>query len=142
MGNATLGRNPPGTYVKTIGKRIDRTTITGTTLSLGWLPPYSAVVGSGISIFAAWNGTGNEECDLGFRNSVDGYTADPDAFSETAFDLDAAVGHTAGDVTQVANVFFKQPAEVTCTITNTDATAGEAFVYVQYIVFTDFEDLI
>ena len=104
------------------------------TVSLGWLPAGSAVIGSGASIYAAWSGTGNEEVDIGFRNSEEGYTADPDAFTETALDLDAAVGHLSGDVDSAANLYFTKPAEVTCAITNTDSTTGAALVYVNYIV--------
>lgn len=104
------------------------------TVSLGWLPGGSLVIGSGVGIYAAWSGTGNEEVDIGFRNSEEGYTTDTDAFTETALDLDAAVGHIAGDVVSAANLYFTKPAEVTCTITNTDSTTGAALVYVTYIV--------
>ncbi len=104
------------------------------TVSLGWLPAGALVIGSGVGIYAAWSGTGNEECILGFRNSEEGYTTDTDAFTESTLDLDAAVGHIAGDVVSAANKYFTKPAEVTCTITNTDSTTGAALVYVTYIV--------
>lgn len=104
------------------------------TVSLGWLPGNAVVVGSGVSIAAAWSGTGNEAVDLGFRDAVEGHTDDPNAFTETALDLDAAVGHIAGDVVSAANLYFSEPAEVTATITNTDSTTGNAYVYVSYIV--------
>lgn len=104
------------------------------TVSLGWLPGGAVVVGSGVSIAAAWSGTGNEAVDLGFRNSVEGHTTDTNAFTATALDLDAAVGHIAGDVVSAANLYFSEPAEVTATITNTDSTTGNAYVYVSYIV--------
>lgn len=103
-------------------------------VSLGWLPENSIVIGSGCLIVTAWSGTGNEEVDLGFRSSEQGLTTDPDAFSETAFDLDAAVGHLTGDVDSTANKYFTAPAEVTATITNTDSNTGDAWVYVEYIV--------
>ena len=103
-------------------------------VSLGWLPAGSAVIGSGVSIAQAWSGTGDEAVDLGFRNSEDGHTTDPNAFTETALDLDAAVGHIAGDVVSAANLYFAGPAEVTATITNTNSTTGNAYVYVTYIV--------
>lgn len=104
------------------------------TVSLGWLPAGALVIGSGVGIFAAWSGTGDEAVDIGFRNSEEGYTTDTNAFTETALDLDAAVGHIAGDVVSAANKYFSKPAEVTATITNTDSTTGAALVYVTYIV--------
>ena len=103
-------------------------------VSLGWLPANSVVIGSGVGIRAAWSGTGDEAVNLGFRNSVQGATTDDNAFTETALDLDAAVGHIAGDVVSAANLVFTAPAEVTATITNTDSTTGNAWVYVTYIV--------
>jgi hypothetical protein len=107
------------------------------TVSLGWLPPNASVIGSGVHIKAAWNGTGDEEVDIGFRNSVEGLTTDTDAYTETALDLDAAVGHLAGDVVSALNLFSTAPLEVIATITNTNATAGEAYVYVTYIVYNE-----
>lgn len=107
------------------------------TVSLGWLPPFASVIGSGCHIKTAWSGTGNEEVDLGFRNSVEGLTTDTDAYSETAFDLDAAAGYIDGDVTQAANLLSTAPLEVIATITNTDSTTGLAIVHVAYIVDND-----
>lgn len=113
------------------------TNASAATVSLGWLPAGAGVIGAGIFINAAWSGTGNEEVDLGYRNSQEGHGssgADTDAFTETALDLDAAVGHIAGDVVSALNLFFTEPAEVIATITNTDSTTGNAWVYVSYIV--------
>lgn len=107
------------------------------TVSLGWLPAGCGVIGSGVHIVAAWSGTGDEAVDIGYRNSQEGHgssNADVDAFTETILDLDAAVGHIAGDVVSAANLWFSEPAEVIATITNTDSTTGSAYVYVTYIV--------
>lgn len=103
-------------------------------VTLGWLPGGAIVTGSGVSIITAWSGSGDEAVDLGFRASEQGLTTDPNAFTETALDIDAAVGHIAGDVVSAANLYFSEPAEVTATITNTDSSTGNAWVYVKYIV--------
>jgi len=104
------------------------------TVSLGWLPSGAAVIGSGVSVFAPWSGIGIEAVDLGFRNSEEGYTADPNAFTETILGLDVAIGHIAGDVVSAANKYFSEPAEAIATITNTNSTTGAALVYVTYVV--------
>lgn len=130
--NAGKGQNIHHRAVQVLSKEITKDS--AATVSLGWLPGYASVVGSFCHIKTAWSGTGNEEVDLGFRNSVEGLTADPDAYSETAFDLDAAAGFINGDVTQAANVLSTAPVEVTATITNTDSTTGRAFVGVYYVV--------
>lgn len=111
-------------------------------VSLGWLPGNSIVVGSGVSTKTLFNGDGEDAVDLGFRNSVEGHTDDPDAFTETALDLDA-VGHVAGDVVSAANLFFSAPAEVTASPVSagTAPTAGEAYVYVMYVCCDKTEDL-
>lgn len=130
--NAGKGQNIHQLAVQQLSARI--TNSSPATVSLGWLPGGAVVIGSGVSIRAAWSGTGDEAVTIGFRNSVQGATTDVDAFTETALDLDAAVGHIAGDVVSAANIFFTAPAEVTATITNTDSTTGDALVYVTYIV--------
>lgn len=112
---------------------LTKDTTTGTVV-LGWLPAGSLVIGSGAGVYAAWSGTGNEQVDIGFDNSEEGYTADPNAFTETALDLDVGVGHQAGDVVSAANLYFTKPARVTAAVVNTDSTTGAALIYINYIV--------
>lgn len=135
--NAGKGQSYPYNMTHVLAKRLTFADLSGA-VSVGWLPGGSFVIGSGVSISAAWNGTGDEAVDIGFRNSEQGATTDPNAFTETALDLDAAVGHIAGDVVSAANLYFSEPAEVTATIVNTDATAGDAWVYVTYVVTGNF----
>jgi hypothetical protein len=131
--NAGKGQVVHQNVVHTLSRYISNTDLSGT-LELGWLPANSAVISSGVAIKTAWSGTGNEQIDLGFDQSEEGYTTDPNAFTETALDLDAAVGHIAGDVVSAANLYFTKPARVTGTIVNTDSATGAALVYVTYVV--------
>lgn len=131
--NAGKGQVIHQNVVHTLSYYLTNSTVSGTVV-LGWLPAGALVVASGAGIYAAWSGTGNEQADIGFDNSEEGYTADPNAFTESALDLDAAVGHIAGDVVSAANLYFTKPARVTATIVNTDSTTGAALLYVNYIV--------
>ena len=119
--------------VHTLSRYITNADLTGV-YALGYVPGGSPSVASGVGILTAWSGTGNEPADLGFDRSEGGLTSDPNAFTETALDLDAAVGHIAGDVVSAANLYFEKPARITCDIVNTDSATGKALVYVQYIV--------
>jgi hypothetical protein len=113
--------------VHTLSRYITNADLSGV-YELGYLPGGALVIGSGVGILTAWSGTGNEQVDIGFD------TSDPNAFTETALDLDAAVGHIEGDVVSAANLYFEKPVRVTCDIVNTDSTTGKALVYVTYIV--------
>jgi len=119
--------------VHTLSRYITNADLTGV-YELGYVPGGSLIVASGIGILTAWSGTGNEQVDIGFDRSEGGLTSDPNAFTETALDIDAAVGHIAGDVVSAANLYFEKPARITCDIVNTDSATGKALVYVQYIV--------
>jgi hypothetical protein len=131
--NAGKGQVIHQNVVHTLSRYITSANLSGT-YEVGYLPGGACVVASGVGIFAAWSGTGNEQVDLGFDQSEESYTTDPNAFTETALDLDAAVGHIQGDVVSAANLYFSKPARVTATIVNTDSTTGAALVYVNYIV--------
>lgn len=109
------------------------------TVSVGWLPKNSVVIGSGIVTTTAWT-AGTIAIDIGFRASEQGATTDPNAFTETA--LTGAVGHLAGDVVSTANIYFSAPAEVTVSPTSTGTlTAGVSYVYVSYILTDNLETL-
>ena len=81
--------------VHTLSRYITNADLSGV-YELGYVPGGSLIIGSGIGILTAWSGTGNEQVDIGFDRSEGGLTSDPNAFTETALDIDAAVGHIAG----------------------------------------------
>lgn len=139
--NAGKGVSLHFPVVKTLTKKITFSN-DDEVVSVGWVPGNSAVVGSGVVTQTAWDGDGADAVDIGFRNSEQGLTADPNAFTETALDLDA-VGHVAGDVVSTANLFFTGPAEITCSPTSAGSApaAGAAYVYVNFIQFDISEEI-
>jgi hypothetical protein len=107
---------------------------TGTALVVGELPPYASVVSGGVHIVTAFNGSGTDLLDVGLADTY-GVTANDDAF---ATDLTlAAVGYIVLDeLAATTNIMQTTPARVTATYTdaNADASAGEAWVIVGFVV--------
>lgn len=112
------------------------------TVSLGWLPANAGVIASGAHVRTAWNGDGADAVDIGFRASDQGATTDPDAFTASVISLDA-LGHVEGDTVATENLYFSAPAEVTATFTSAGSapSAGEAYLYVTYIVYSNQDTL-
>jgi hypothetical protein len=105
------------------------------TLSLGWVPAGSAVVGGGVVVSTAFNaGTGNV-LDIGFRNAGDGTADDLDEYA-TDLALGTAGVISADALATAADAYLPQGAEITCSVdlTGTAATAGAGVVWVEYIV--------
>lgn len=102
----------------------------GTTVTVGKLPPYSVVVGGGVHIVTGFNGSGTDLLDVGFI----GATTDADAYA-TQLTL-AAVGFIVLDeLATTTNIMGTVEHTVTCLYTdqNSNATAGEAWVVVNYV---------
>lgn len=139
--NAGKGSADHTLTTKVMSKRITFSQ-QGQVVSLGWLPANSGVISSGVHVRTVFNSAGTDTVLIGFRNSVQGATADNDAFTESALSLEA-LGHVAGDVVSAANIFFSAPAEVTCTPATTSGTSttGEAYVYIEYVAYGNQEDL-
>lgn len=102
----------------------------GTTLTVGKMPPYSHVVGGGVHIVTAFNDSGTDLLQVGFI----GGTTDADAYA-TNLTL-AAVGFIVLDeLAATTNIMQSVETTVTCVYAgqNSDMTAGEAYVIVQYV---------
>lgn len=102
----------------------------GTTITVGKLPPYSAVTGGGVHIVTAFNDSGTDLLDVGFI----GATTDADAYA-TSLTL-AAVGLIVLDeLAATTNILGSVEHTVTCLYSgqNSNATAGEAWVVVNYV---------
>lgn len=99
----------------------------------GKLPPKAHVIpGSGVHVTTAFNDSGTDTLDVGFRGATS--TDDPDAYA-TLLDL-SAVGFIAFDEL-AATTNIMQAAEATLTWRyngqNSNATAGVAYIVVVYV---------
>src|SRR6185295_9043865 len=102
----------------------------GTTVTVGKLPPYAVVTGGGVHIVTAFNSSGTDLIDVGFI----GATTDADAYA-TIMTL-GAVGFIALDeLAATTNIMGTVEHTVTCAPAQSvaDATAGEAYVIIQYV---------
>lgn len=102
----------------------------GTVVTVGKMPAYSHVVGGGVHVVTGFNSSGTDLLDIGFIGS----TTDDDAY---ATDLTlAAVGFLALDeLATTTNIMQAVETTVTATPAQSvaDATAGEAYVIVNYV---------
>ena len=103
-----------------------------TVIDVGGIPAYASVVGGGVHVLTAFNDSGSDTLDVGFRDGSS--TDDPDAYA-TALLL-SGVGFIALDVLHLtANIIQTKQCIVTCRYNgeNNDATAGEAYLTIKYV---------
>ena len=101
----------------------------GTELTVGYVPAGSVVINARAEVTEAFNDGGTDQIDIG-------YAADPDEFcvnldvSSTGTKLDATTFNAA------ANKVFTSDTEIVCQYdgSSSDATAGVAYVIVEYVV--------
>lgn len=123
-------RNDGYQGVQTLVKKITYLDF-GTTVVVGKLPAGASVIGGGVHITTAFNSTGTDLLNVGFI----GATTDADAYA-TLLTL-AAVGFLALDeLGATTNIQGAVEHTVTCAPaqSNADATAGEAWVIIQFVV--------
>jgi hypothetical protein len=131
LNTAVPARNDLYQNVQTIVKRITYADY-GSVITVGKIPAYASVIpGSGVHIVTAFNSTGTDLLDVGFV----GATTDDDAY---ATDLTlAAVGFIAFDeLAATTNIRGAVEHTITCSPAQgaADATAGEAYVIVCFVV--------
>jgi hypothetical protein len=104
----------------------------GTEVTVGTLPAGAIVIGGGVHIITAFNGSGTDLLDVGFAGGSS--TDDPNAYA-TILTL-AAVGFIALDeLAATTNIQQTKDCRVTATYTdeNSNATAGVADVVITYV---------
>jgi hypothetical protein len=110
--------------------------IENTEIVIGTIPPYASVCGGGVHILTAFDDTGTDTLDVGFKGGS--ATDDPNGYA-TLLDL-SAVGRIALDeLTATTNIISTNDVIVTCIYNgqNNNATAGVAYVEIQYTVGPD-----
>lgn len=112
-------------------KRVTYTDLgTSNTVTVGWLPPRAFIVRGGTMIITGFNDTNGDDLDVGAAGD------DDDLFA-SAVDMNTGPVLTAFDDLADANRYSASARKVTCNLTTAasgDGSAGEAVVYVEYVV--------
>lgn len=128
--NTVPARNDLYQGVQTLAKRITFGDF-GTTVTVGKIPAGASVIGGGVHVTTAFNSSGTDLLNVGFI----GATTDADAYA-TLLTM-AAVGYIPLDeLGATTNIQGAVEHTVTCAPAQSvaDATAGEAWVIIQYVV--------
>ena len=107
-----------------------------TEIILGEIPAGASVIGGGVHVITAFNDSGTDTLDVGFKNGSS--TDDPNAYA-TLLDL-SAVGFIALDeLAATTNIQQTADTTVTCIYNgqNNNASAGVADVMITFIVDND-----
>ncbi len=106
-----------------------------TTVSLGWIPEGANVISGGVHVQTVFN-AGAKTVDIGFRNAPGGESDDQSAYASVL--TLAGVGVIpADDMATTGAIDLTLGAEITASIVSAAATAGNAVVWVEYIVDND-----
>ena len=98
---------------------------------IGKLPAWASVYGGSVHIFTAFNDSGTDTIDIGFRGG--GSTDDPDAYATLL--AATAVGNIVLDeIGATTNIIQQVPCFVTARYNgqNSNATAGVAYITILY----------
>lgn len=132
---ATNARRTHLQVVHTLRKNITYAT-ENTEIVVGYLPANACVIGGGVHVTTAFNDSGTDTLDVGFKdgNSTD----DPNAYA-TLLDL-SAVGYIALDeLAATTNIMQTEDCTVTCIYNgqNNNASAGAAEVIILFVLDND-----
>ena len=104
-----------------------------TVVDFGKVPAYASITGGGVHILTAFNDSGTDTLDVGFKdgNSTD----DPNAYA-TLLAIDAVGYIVLDELAATTNIMQTEECTVTCIYNgqNNNATAGVAYVDIQYVV--------
>ncbi len=121
-------------YNTTVGRIRKKITfaVENTVIDVGKLPAYASITGGGVHILTAFDDTGTDTLDVGFRagNSTD----DPNAYA-TLLDLSGVGRIVLDELAATTNIIQTQECIVTCTYNgqNNNATAGVAYLDIEFV---------
>lgn len=138
MATNTSGDNArqlPWQVVHFLRKRITFA-IENTEIEIGRIPAGASVVGGGVHVVTAFDDSGTDTLDVGFKDGSS--TDDPNAYA-TLLDLSAVGFISLDELAATTNIQQTTSAMVTCIYNgqNNDASAGVADVIIQYVVDND-----
>jgi hypothetical protein len=100
----------------------------GSTLTLGKVPPYAAVIRGGVVVTTAFNAGSTNVLDIGTSDDTDGFATDLAL---------GTVGVIVADEMATSNDSFattERTIQCVVDLTGTAATTGAGYVWVEYIV--------
>lgn len=133
--NDPFGRRYATAQVHYLRKRITFA-IENTEIEIGKLPPKASVIGGGVHVITAFDDSGTDTLDVGFKDGSS--TDDPNGYA-TLLDL-SAVGYIELDeLAATTNIQQTTGCTVTCIYNgqNDNAAAGVADVIVTFVVDND-----
>ena len=107
-----------------------------TVTDIGKIPAWASVIGGGVHIFTAFNDSGTDTIDIGFRGG--GSTDDPDAYA-TLLTASAVGFLTLDELAATTNIIQQVPCFVTARYNgqNGNSTAGVAYITILYSAPSD-----
>src|SRR3990167_2843485 len=110
--------------------------VENTEIVIGTIPAYASVIGGGVHILTAFDDTGTDTLDVGFKGGS--ATDDPNALA-TLLVIDAVGYIVLDELAATTNILQTTETIITCIYNgqNNNASAGEAYVTIEYVVNYD-----
>ncbi len=134
MARNISAREPAYQYTGVIRVKITYLTAATTVITdIGKIPAYASVIGGGVHILTAFNDSGTDTLDVGFRGGS--ATADPDGYA-TLLDLSAVGFIVLDELAATTNIMSTSANIVTVRYNgqNSNASLGVAYVSILYSV--------
>ena len=110
--------------------------VENTEIVIGTIPAYASVIGGGVHVLTAFNDSGTDTLDIGFKDGS--ATDDPNALA-TLLTIDAVGYIVLDELAATTNILQTSETIITCIYNgqNNNASAGEAYVTIMYVTNYD-----